>query len=159
MKILKMLLAIFLLAVFQSVVISKTAVFGFYPDLLIAFLAIITFSLGYRESFWYALVIGFVLDVLSHENITFLIILPLSTFFLGFLKEKIFGENDIVLYLFVFMFIFVIYYFMMLQNSTHYLNALSISIIISALSLFFVPYLSTIFEKVALSDETTKLRF
>lgn len=162
-KQIKYLVLFLFLLIFQTVILSRVIIFGYSFELLISFLALVTFIEGYENSFWLSLIIGITIDVLTNQIFAFTILLSTLSIVLGFIREKLFSKNDIVLYIFVFAFDFLVYFLVgsifALKEQISIFEVTKTSFIFSIINLAFIPYLTTLIEKVVKSEVSKQLSF
>jgi len=158
MRIFKTVLFLIFLIVFQMVVLSRISIFGINVDLPVAFVVLLSFFKGPRDGFWYGAFLGFMMDIFSSIPFVFVVSIPIVCLVCGMLKDKLFKEDEAVMFVFVFAGTFLVYLassivfsrFYGVNSSDLWLSCFGVSI----LNTLFVPVLKMSLYKIeGLSDE------
>lgn len=162
MRDLKLAAFILFLAVLQSVVLSRVPLLGAYIDLPIAMTALLAFTGGPRDGFWYGAFAGLLSDALSPERFVFAVSAALSCFLLGLLRDLLFSDEEPVMFLFVFMGTIFTYLMSSWMLSGIYGRPLSsvwqIVLCVSLLNTLFTPYLKALSRKAESAEDGQRLK-
>ena len=98
MRVIRIILFLFVIFIFQTVILSRTAVLGAYPDLMTV--SVIVFGLLYGESdgLWTGLFCGALTDLFSSTGALFVVLLPVAGMAAGSLRERVFKEQAFVIF-------------------------------------------------------------
>lgn len=101
-------LAWFFISFCQVVVAPRIAIGDIYPDIVLAATVLIGLKQGWKRGLWFGFAFGLTMDLMNPQNYGWTVLLvSLTGYFAGYLREKIFLDHMLYQSLSVFSFVLV----------------------------------------------------